>query len=94
MINEKPFMQRLTEAYEEQKYTYFVTDGEGNCMAENMTEIDARMYAMKHGWSIGRTEIEKLSDGEVLDLVYDYCEAQVMEHPILEGIITILKENE
>ena len=25
-------------------------------MAENMTEIDARMYAMKHGWSIGRKE--------------------------------------
>jgi len=56
MINEKPFMQRLTEAYEDQKYTYFVTDGEGNCMAENMTEIDARMYAMKHGWSIGRKD--------------------------------------
>jgi hypothetical protein len=37
---------------------------------------------------------DKLSDGEVLDLVYDYCEAQVMKHPILEGIITILKENE
>jgi hypothetical protein len=55
-MNEKPFMQRLTEAYEKQKYTYFVTDGEGNCMAEGMTEIDARMYAMKHGWSIGRKE--------------------------------------
>jgi hypothetical protein len=49
-------MQRLREAYEDQKYTYFVTDGEGNCMAENMTEIDARMYAMKHGWSIGRKD--------------------------------------
>ena len=58
MINEKPFMQRLTEAYEDQKYTYFVTDGEGNCMAEGMTEIDARMEAMKHGWSIGRKEVK------------------------------------
>ena len=37
---------------------------------------------------------EKLSDGEVLDLIYDFCEAQVMSHPILEEIITILKENE
>ena len=55
-MNEKPFMQRLTEAYEKQKYTYFVTDGEGNCMAEGMTEIDAQIYALKHGWSIGRKE--------------------------------------
>ena len=30
---------------------------------------------------------EKLSDGEVLDLIYDFCEAQVMSHPILEKII-------
>jgi len=37
---------------------------------------------------------DKLSDGEVLDLIYDFCEAQVMSHPILEKIITILKENE
>ncbi len=37
---------------------------------------------------------DKLSDGEVLDLIYDFCEAQVMSHPILEEIITILKENE
>lgn len=36
----------------------------------------------------------KLTDGEVLDLIYDYCEAQVMEHPILEGIIDILMEKE
>jgi len=36
----------------------------------------------------------RLSDGEVLDLIYDFCEAQVMSHPILENIITILKENE
>ena len=36
----------------------------------------------------------RLSDGEVLDLIYDFCEAQVMSHPILEDIIKILKENE
>jgi len=36
----------------------------------------------------------KLSDGEVLDLIYDFCEAQVLSHPILEDIIKILKENE
>ena len=36
----------------------------------------------------------RLSDGEVFDLIYDFCEAQVMSHPILEDIIKILKENE
>jgi len=54
-VNKKPLISRLAKIYKEQQYTYFVTDGEGSCLAENMTEIDARIYAMKDSsWSIGR----------------------------------------
>jgi len=60
-MNEKPLISRLAQAYQDQKYTYFVTDGEGNCMAEGMTETDARIFAMKYGYSIGREEIESSS---------------------------------
>ena len=49
----KPLISRLAEVYKKHEYTYFVTDGEGNCMAEHMTETDARIYAMKDSnWSI------------------------------------------
>jgi len=82
----------------EVEYIWFATDGQGNNMGTFVLESDARQFAMKYGYTVGwwikDREKEILSDGEVLDLVYDYCEAQVMEHPILEGIITILKENE
>ena len=55
----KPLISRLAEVYKKHEYTYFVTDGEGNCLAEHMTEIDARIYAMKDSnWSIGRAENE------------------------------------
>ena len=82
----------------EVEYIWFATDGQGNNMGTFVLESDARQFAMKYGYTVGwwikDREKEILSDGEVLDLVYDYCEAQVLEHPILEGIITILKENE
>ena len=82
----------------EVEYIWFATDGQGNNMGTFVLESDARQFAMKYGYTVGwwikDREKEILSDGEVLDLVYDYCEAQVMEHPILEGIITILTENE
>lgn len=55
-MEKEPLISRLAEAYEKQKYTYFVTDGEGNCMAEGLTEVDARVFAIKNGWSIGRQE--------------------------------------
>lgn len=56
-MHKKPLISRLAEIYEDQKYTYFVTDGEGNCMAKGMTEIDARIHSMKDpNWSIGREE--------------------------------------
>ena len=56
-MHKKPLISRLAEIYEDQKYTYFVTDGEGNCMAKGMTEIDARIHSMKDpNWSIGRDE--------------------------------------
>jgi hypothetical protein len=60
-VNEKSLISRLAEAYNKTAYTYFVTDGEGNCMAEGMTEVDARVYAMKYGYSIGRTEVNSSS---------------------------------
>ena len=56
-MHKKPLISRLAEIYEDQKYTYFVTDGEGNCMAKGMTEIYARIHSMKDpNWSIGREE--------------------------------------
>ncbi len=53
-VQEKPLMSRLVQAYEDSKLLYFVTDGEGNCMLDNVTQTDAYIYAMKNGWSVGR----------------------------------------
>ena len=53
-MHKKPLMSRLTQAYEDSKLLYFVTDGEGNCMLDRVTQVDAQIYAMKNGWSIGR----------------------------------------
>jgi len=54
-VNKKPFISRLHQIYEEQKYTYFVTDGQGNTMAEGLDELSARMFALKDSsYSIGR----------------------------------------
>jgi hypothetical protein len=47
-------MSRLAQAYEDSKLLYFVTDGEGNCMLDRVSEVDARIFAMKNGWSVGR----------------------------------------
>lgn len=53
-MHKEPLMTRLAQVYEDTKLLYFVTDGEGNCMLDRVTEVDARIYAMKNGWSIGR----------------------------------------
>ena len=53
-MHKKPLMSRLAQAYEDSKLLYFVTDGEGNCMLDRVTQVDAQIYAMKNGWSIGR----------------------------------------
>lgn len=53
-MENKPLMSRLAQAYEDSKLLYFVTDGEGNCMLDRVSEVDARIFAMKNGWSVGR----------------------------------------
>ena len=53
-MHKKPLMTRLAQAYEDSKLLYFVTDGEGNCMLDNVTQTDAYIFAMKNGWSVGR----------------------------------------
>jgi len=53
-MHKKPLMSRLVQAYEDSKLLYFVTDGEGNCMLDKVTHVDAQIYAMKNGWSVGR----------------------------------------
>ena len=56
-MENKSLISRLAKVYKEQQYTYFVTDGQGNTMAEGLDELTARMYAMKdEGYSIGRDE--------------------------------------
>lgn len=53
-MEKEPLMTRLAQAYEDSKLLYFVTDGEGNCMLDRVSEVDARICAMKNGWSVGR----------------------------------------
>jgi hypothetical protein len=53
-MHKKPLISRLAQIYEDTKLLYFVTDGEGNCMLDNVTQTDAYIYAMKNGWSVGR----------------------------------------
>ena len=57
-MNNKPLISRLAKVYKETEYTYFVVDGStGQTMAEGLTEIDARIFAMKDAdYSIGRDE--------------------------------------
>jgi len=56
-MEDKPLINRLMDVYEKQKYTYFVTDGQGNTMAEGLDELSARMFALKDSsYSIGRDE--------------------------------------
>ena len=60
-MNEKPFIERLKTAYDEQRFSWFVIDGQGNTMAEGLDEISAREYSMKDSdYSIGwKTEDTK-----------------------------------
>ena len=46
-MNEKPFVERLRAAYEEQRYSWFVIDGQGNTVAEGLDELSAKRYSMK-----------------------------------------------
>ena len=51
---DKPLMNRLREQYEEQRYSWFVIDGQGNTMFEGLDELTAREYSMKDSdYSIG-----------------------------------------
>ncbi len=53
-MNEKPFIERLKTAYDEQRFSWFVIDGQGNTMAEGLDELSAREYSMKDpDYSIG-----------------------------------------
>ena len=53
-MNEKPFIERLKTAYDEQRFSWFVIDGQGNTMAEGLDELSAREYSMKDSnYSIG-----------------------------------------
>ena len=47
-MHKTPLMSRLAQAYEDSKLLYFVTDGEGNCMLDRVTQVDAQIYAMKN----------------------------------------------
>ena len=56
-MENKSLISKLAKVYKEQQYTYFVTDGQGNTVAEGLDELTARMYAMKDSsYSIGRDE--------------------------------------
>ena len=61
-MHKKPLMSRLTQAYEDSKLLYFVTDGEGNCMLDRVPQVDAQIYAMKNGWSIGRHDVSPVTN--------------------------------
>lgn len=68
-MENKSLISRLAKVYKEQQYTYFVTDGEGNTMAEGLDELTARMYAMKDSnYSIGRDEehVRVLDDDTII----------------------------
>jgi hypothetical protein len=53
-MDEKPFVERLRTAYEEQRFSWFVIDSQGNTMAEGLDELSAREYSMKDSdYSIG-----------------------------------------
>ena len=53
-MNEKTLMDRLKAAYDEQRFSWFVIDGQGNTMAEGLDELSAREYSMKDSdYSIG-----------------------------------------
>ena len=72
-MENKSLISRLAKVYKEQQYTYFVTDGQGNTMAEGLDELTARMYAMKdEGYSIGRDEEHvRVIDDEDTSISYE-----------------------
>ena len=56
-MNEKPFIERLKTAYDKQRFSWFVIDGQGNTMAEGLDELSAREYSMRDSdYSIGWKE--------------------------------------
>jgi hypothetical protein len=64
-------MSRLAQAYEDSKLLYFVTDGEGNCMLDRVTQVDAQIYAMKNGWSIGRhDDVSPVTNSDGIEINY------------------------
>ena len=56
-MNEKPLIDRLKTAYDNQRFSWFVIDGQGNTMAEGLDELSAREYSMRDSdYSIGWKE--------------------------------------
>jgi hypothetical protein len=56
-MNEKPLIERLKTAYDKQRFSWFVIDGQGNTMAEGLDELSAREYSMRDSdYSIGWKE--------------------------------------
>jgi hypothetical protein len=72
-MENKSLISKLAKVYKEQQYTYFVTDGQGNTMAEGLDELTARMYAMKDSsYSIGRDEEHvRVIDDEDTSISYE-----------------------
>ena len=71
-MHKKPLMSRLAQAYEDSKLLYFVTDGEGNCMLDRVTQVDAQIYAMKNGWSIGRHDyVSPVTNSDGVEVSYE-----------------------
>ena len=67
-MNEKPFIERLKTAYDEQRFSWFVIDGQGNTMAEGLDEISAREYSMKDSdYSIGCDDAPKDVTGDKIN---------------------------
>jgi hypothetical protein len=71
-MHKKPLIARLAQAYEDSKLLYFVTDGEGNCMLDNVTQADAYIFAMKNGWSVGRHDEKFTSEQNSDDVPVTY----------------------
>ena len=72
-MENKSLISKLAKVYKEQQYTYFVTDGQGNTVAEGLDELTARMYAMKDSsYSIGRDEEHvRVIDDEDTSISYE-----------------------
>lgn len=57
-------MERLKTVYDRQQFSWFVTDGQGNTMAEGLDELSAREYSMRDSnYSIGWLDTDAGGNG-------------------------------